>query len=263
MRQPRSRFAFLDHDGPIVMAHRGFSLDGLENSMAAFGAAVDLGLGYLETDVHATRDGVLLAFHDDRLDRVTDATGVVSALPWSQVRSARIGGVEPIPLLEDVLGSWPGVRVNIDVKAAPAIGPLTRAIVRTGALDRVCVASFSGRRRAAVRRALGPGLATSVGPFRVASWRLGGAVPGLGAVLARAALSGAAAVQVPERGAGLDVVTPASLRRAHEAGAQVHVWTINDKAQMHRLLDLGVDGLITDRADLVPEMLSERSLRRA
>jgi glycerophosphoryl diester phosphodiesterase len=263
MRHPGQRFAFLDHDGPIVMAHRGFSLDGLENSMAAFGAAIGFGLSYLETDVHATKDGVLLAFHDDRLDRVTDASGVVSELTWSQIRSARIGGREPIPLLEDVLGTWPDVKVNIDVKAAPAIAPLTLAIRRTGALGRVCVASFSGRRRTAVRRALGPGLATSVGPARVAAWRLGSALPGLGPMLARGVLSGAAAVQVPVRAAGLDVVTAASVRAAHAAGVQVHPWTINDPAEMHRLLDLGVDGLITDRADLVPAMLRERALRQA
>jgi glycerophosphoryl diester phosphodiesterase len=251
-------FAFLDHDGPIVMAHRGFSLDGLENSLAAFAAAVDLGLDYLETDVHATKDGVLLAFHDDRLDRVTDAGGAIADLPWSRVSRARIGGVEPIPLLEDVLGTWPQIRVNIDVKAAPAIAPLVQAILRTNAIERVCVASFSERRRAAVRRALGPTLATSVGPARVATWRLGGAVPVLGRPLTSLALRGAAALQVPLRGGPLDIVTPHSIARAHRAGVQVHVWTVNDPTEMHRLLDLGVDGLITDRADLVRAVLSER-----
>ncbi len=251
-------FAFLDHDGPIVMAHRGFSLDGLENSLAAFAAAVDLGLDYLETDVHATHDGVLLAFHDDRLDRVTDASGAIADLPWSQVSRARIGGVEPIPLLEDVLGTWPQIRVNIDVKAAPAIAPLVQAIRRTNAIERVCVASFSERRRSAVRRALGPTLATSVGPARVATWRLGGAVPVLGRPLTSLALRGAAALQVPLRGGPLDIVTPHSIAGAHRAGVQVHVWTVNDPTEMHRLLDLGVDGLITDRADLVRAVLSER-----
>jgi glycerophosphoryl diester phosphodiesterase len=252
------RFAFLDHQGPIVMAHRGFSLDGLENSLAAFSAAIDLGLDYLETDVHATRDGVLLAFHDDRLDRVTDARGAIAELPWSTVRQARIGGREPIPLLEDVLGTWPDVRVNIDVKAAPAIDPLVLAITRTAALDRICVASFSERRRAAVRRALGPTLATSVGPARVATWRLGAPLPVAGPTLARLALRGAAAVQVPARAGRLEVVTRGSIQAAHAAGAQVHVWTVNDPVEMHRLFDLGVDGLITDRADLVRAVLSAR-----
>ncbi len=176
---------------------------------------------------------------------------------------ARIGGVEPIPLLEEVLATWPDVRVNIDVKAAPAIEPLVTAIRRTDALDRVCVASFSERRRSAVRRRLGPRLATSVGPLRVGAWRLGGAVPLAGSPVARLALRGAAAVQVPTRAGGLEVVTAASVRRAHAAGAQVHVWTINEAEEMHRLLDLGVDGLITDRADLVPAVLRERARRAA
>jgi glycerophosphoryl diester phosphodiesterase len=261
---PRTRFAFLDNDGPIAMAHRGFSRDGLENSLAAFAAAVDLGLTYLETDVHATRDGVLLAFHDDHLDRVTDGSGTIADLTWTQLRTARIGGVEPIPLLEDVLGSWPQVKVNIDVKASPAIEPLISVIRRTGALDRVCVASFSGRRRAAVRRALGPTLATSVGPARTAIWRLGGSLPGLaGRLAAGAGLGEAAAAQVPLRAGPLDLVTARSIRSAHRAGVQVHVWTVNEPAEMNRLLDLGVDGLITDRADLLREVFIARGLWRA
>jgi glycerophosphoryl diester phosphodiesterase len=153
--------------------------------------------------------------------------------------------------------------VNIDVKAAPAIEPLVAAVRRTNALDRVCVASFSERRRSAVRRRLGPRVATSVGPLRVAAWRLGGAVPVAGSPIARLALRGAAAVQVPPGRGRLDVVTEASVRWAHAAGAQVHVWTVNDAAEMHRLLDLGVDGLITDRADLVPAVLRERAERSA
>jgi len=246
------------------MAHRGFSLDGLENSMAAFAAAVDLGLTYLETDVHATSDGVLLAFHDDRLDRVTDGHGLLAEQTWSQLRGARIGGVEPIPLLEDILGTWPDVRVNIDVKASPAVQPLIRTIRRTRSVDRVCVASFSGRRRAAVRRALGPRLATSAGPARIATWRIGGSLPGPpGRLLTSIGLRGTAALQVPPRAGRLEVVTPRSLLSAHTASAQVHVWTVNETVEMHRLLDLGVDGLITDRADRLRDVLIARGQWRA
>jgi glycerophosphoryl diester phosphodiesterase len=232
--------------------------------MVAFGAAVGLGLGYLETDVHATRDGVLLAFHDRRLDRVTDGKGAIADLSWEQVRAARIGGREPIPLLEEVIGAWPDVRVNIDVKAEAAIAPLVRTIQRTNSLDRVCVASFSSHRRAAVRRALGPRLATSVGPARTALWRLGGALPrAAGTLAAGLGLRGVAALQVPLRAGPLDLVTERSLQTASAAGVQVHVWTVNDRAEMHRLLDLGVDGLITDRADLLREVLSVRGQWRA
>ena len=253
------RVAYLDHPGPIAMAHRGFSRDGLENSMAAFAAAVDLGYRYLETDVHSTSDGVLVAFHDHSLDRATDGSGRVCALPWSTVRRARIGGREPVPLLEDVLGTWPDVRVNVDVKAIGAIGPFVEVVRRTRAHDRVCIASFSDRRRGAVRRALGDRVASSLGARRVAAWRLGAELPAVAArAVVRAARDGAVAVQVPVRAGPLEVVTRRSVDRAHEAGLQVHVWTVDEAADIRRLLDLGVDGIITDRADTLRDVLRER-----
>src|SRR5690606_4970656 len=127
----------------IALAHRGFSLDGLENSMAAFEAAVRLGFRYVETDAHGTKDGVAVALHDASLDRTTDGRGFVAELPWSEVRTARIGGVEPVPTLEELLGTFPELRVNIDVKGVSGIEPVAQAIERTQAHDRVCVASFS------------------------------------------------------------------------------------------------------------------------
>ena len=129
------------------MAHRGGAHlpgnEGLENSLVAFANAVSLGYRYLETDVHATADGVLLAFHDHHLDRVTDGRGRVGDLPWNVVRRARIGGREPIPTLEELLGAFPDARVNVDVKHRSAVGPLIDAVRRTDAIERVCVASFS------------------------------------------------------------------------------------------------------------------------
>ena len=161
-------YPFLEHDGPIPFAHRGgagwVGRGPVENSLAAFQRAVDLGYRYLETDVHATSDGVLLAFHDKLLDRVTDSAGRVAALRADEVAKARIGGEEQIPLLEDLLGTFPEARFNIDVKHATAIDPLVTAVRRTNAIERVCVGSFSDRRLAAVRAALGPDLATSFGP---------------------------------------------------------------------------------------------------
>ena len=122
MRAPvASPWPYLDHPGPLPFAHRGGASEWPENTMPAFQHAVALGYRYLETDVHATADGVLVAFHDDVLDRVTDRTGVIAALPWSDVRRARVAG-EPIPLLDDLLGTWPEVRVNIDPKQDAAVG---------------------------------------------------------------------------------------------------------------------------------------------
>jgi len=139
---------------PFVMAHRGFDPGGRENSMRAFEAAVRLGVDFLETDLRVTADGVLLTFHDARLDRVTDQRGRVDRLPWERVRQARIGGEEPIPRLEEVLAAWPRVRVNVDLKDAGTIGPFVEAVRRTGSRGRLCVASFSDRRSADATGAL-------------------------------------------------------------------------------------------------------------
>lgn len=255
---------YLDIDGPIAMAHRGFSLDGLENTMVAFDAAVRLGLTHVETDVHATRDGRLVAFHDARLDRLTDSSGFIADLTWKQVRRARVGGREAVPLLEEMLGTWPGLRINIDVKDWPAVVPVADVVRRAGALDRVCLTSFDDRRTAAVRRLLGPALATSAGRRGVTRWRMASMLPGpLGVVAAGAAEAGVVALQVPQRAGSLRVVTSRSLQVAHRLGLQVHVWTVNDAPTMHRLLDLGVDGLISDRADTLSHVLNARAARTA
>src|SRR5258708_11781114 len=146
--------ALLAHPRPIPFAHRGGAPHFAENSWRAFQHAVKLGYAYLETDAHATSDGVLVAFHDKTLDRVTDRTGAIARLTASEVAAARIGGTEPIPLLEDLLGAWPDVRFNIDVKDAPAARPLAELIRRAAAWDRVCITSFSAARRSATRTQL-------------------------------------------------------------------------------------------------------------
>ena len=244
---------FLDHPRPLAFAHRGGAAGGLENTMTAFARAVAAGYRYVETDVHATADGTLVAFHDRTLDRVTDRTGRIAALPIRDVRAARIGTDERIPLFDELLGTWPELRVNIDIKTEAAIGPLVRAVRRHGALDRVCVGSFSGSRLAKVRAALGPGLATSMGPRDVARLRLAsltGGRPRFGA--------GVCAAQVPVRHKALRIVDKRFIVTAHRVGLQVHVWTIDDPAVMSHLLDLGVDGIMTDRIDVLRDVLTAR-----
>jgi glycerophosphoryl diester phosphodiesterase len=240
--------AFLDQPGPIAFAHRGFAPDGAENSMLAFQRAVDLGYQYLETDVRVTADGVALAFHDATLDRVTDRAGRLDQLRWQDVRTARIGGSEPIPTLAEVLTTWPDVRVNVDIKSAAAIRPAIDAITRAGAVDRVCVGAFSAKRIAAMRRAFGPGLCTAFGPAAVVSLRF----------TARARTRGAACVQAPARVRDRPFVHARFVAAAHALGLPLHVYTVNEEAEMTRLLDLGVDGLMTDRADLLREVLIRR-----
>lgn len=244
--------AFLDGPTPIAFAHRGFDLSGAENSMAAFQGAVDLGYRYLETDVRVTADGVALAFHDARLDRVTDRRGVVARLPWREVRLARIGGREPIPLLADVLGAWPEARVNLDVKAGHSLTPTLDAIRRAGAVDRVCVGAFSDGRVAAVRRAFGPRLCTSLGPREAIALRLASRVGRLPKPPA------GQCAQVPARVGRLDFTDSRLVSAAHDLGLQLHVWTVNAADEMQQLLDLGVDGVMTDRADLLRDVLVRR-----
>lgn len=265
---PRTGFAYLDTvldvpagepRGVIAMAHRGGALHpamiGLENTLTAFEQAASLGFHYLETDVHATRDGVLVAFHDDVLDRVTDHAGRLAELTWSEVSRARIGGVHPVPAMADLFEALPDARFNIDLKSASAVHPLVALIDRLDAHDRVCVGSFSGARMASFRTLTGGRVATSATPAEVALVKTAPV-----AVVRRKvrAAHGPAALQVPHRRGRLRVVTPSLVRRAHAAGLHVHVWTVDDAEEMLELLDLGVDGLITDRPDVLRDVLAAR-----
>jgi glycerophosphoryl diester phosphodiesterase len=221
--------------------------------MAAFDAAVALGFRYLETDVRVTSDGVALAFHDARLNRVTDRVGKVAELPWAEVRSARIHGSEPIPLLTDVLSAWPDTFVNLDVKSDEGVGPTVDAIRSTGTLDRVCVGAFSTPRIEAVRQVLGPKLCTSLGPRAALGLRFARIT-----ARNRSLLAGRCA-QVPARIGRRVFIDERYVSIAHALGLPVHAWTVNDRAEMSRLLDLGVDGIMTDRADLLRDLLVARN----
>ena len=146
--------------------------------MAAFARAVELGYRYLETDVQVTADDVLVVFHDERLDRVTDRPGEIGSLTWREVCAARIGGTDPIPLFADVLASWPDVCVNVDPESDRAVGPLVRTIQAAEALDRVCIGSFSDHRLRRHRpRWRGPGRPTGPGQALGYAWPPGDCYP--------------------------------------------------------------------------------------
>ncbi|WP_374114953.1 glycerophosphodiester phosphodiesterase [Arthrobacter sp. NQ4] len=245
---------------PIAMAHRGFSAEGLENSMAAFRAGVDLGFRYLETDVHATADGVLLLFHDETLDRVTDGRGRVAELPAADVARARINGREPIPTFDELVTQLPEARLNLDVKDWGSVRSTAAAIERHQVHHRVLVTSFSDRRRRAVLKLLSQPVASSAGVALSALFTLlGPALPRPAfRWLMRRVLRDVHALQVPVRYGRVPVVTTGFIRRAHDLDLVVHVWTINDAGEMHRLLQLGVDGIVTDRADLLRDVLRAR-----
>ncbi len=246
-----AEFAFLDPDQPIAFAHRGGAGDWPENTMPAFAGAVELGYRYVETDVHVTADGVLCAFHDERLDRVTDRTGLIRELPWSEVSRARVDGTEPIPRLDDLLDTWRDLRVNIDPKHDSAVDALAATLRRHGAVDRVCIGAFSDRRLARLRNLLGPRLCTSLGPAGVARLRAASYGPPSGGLEA-------ACVQVPPAHGRVTIVDRRFVAAAHRRHLKVHVWTIDDPAEMVRLLDLGVDGIMTDRPSVLKEVLVGR-----
>ena len=242
---------YLSHNGPIAFAHRGGAGDWPENTMPAFAGAIALGFTYVETDAHVTADGVVLAFHDDRLDRVTSMAGRINDLPWNEVSRALVDNAEPIPRLAEILESWPEIRVNIDAKSDEVVEPLADLLKRIGCLDRVCIGSFSDARLERLRVLLGPDLCTSMGPRAVArvkatSYRLGNAVPP------------GDCLQVPVSSRGITLVDDRFIRRARAIGVPVHIWTIDDEVEMKRLLDMGVDGIMTDRPAVLKSVLVER-----
>lgn len=201
---------------------------------------------------------MLIAFHDDRLDRVTDATGRVADLPWDVVRRARVAGSEPILRLEELLEAFPDARVNIEPKHDRAVAPLIAIVRDARALDRVCIGSFSDRRVAAVREAFGPAVCTSLGTREVAGLRAAAwGVPGLRQVLGKRP---GQCVQIPVSARGVPLLTGRVIDGAHALGLPVHAWTINDPDEMRRLLDLGVDGLMTDRPGLLRTVFRERGI---
>jgi glycerophosphoryl diester phosphodiesterase len=251
---PAARFAFLDGPSPLAFAHRGGAIEHLENSMPAFEACVALGYRYLETDVRATADGVLVAFHDSNLERTTGRAGRLEQLPWSEVATARIGGREPLVRLEDLLGAWPDVRFNLDIKAAGVLAPLVRLVRRMKVADRLCLASFSDARLAAARRLFGPAMCTSLGPRGVAALRLSSYSP-RAAGLVRI---NAGCAQVPLHLGGRALVDERFVTAAHARGLQVHVWTVDTEEEATTLLDLGVDGIMTDRPAMLREVLEKR-----
>jgi len=243
---------YLRHGGILAFAHRGGALEAPENTMKAFEYAVGLGYAYIETDAYATRDGVLLSFHDDRLDRVTNRKGLIAEMDYADVREARIGGVEPIPLLEDLLTAWPALKVNIDAKHDGAVAPLIAMLARLKLLDRVCIGSFSDARLARVRAAFGREVCTSMGPREAARFWLAKRRVPVGRFLADCA-------QLPVRQGPARLVDAAAVAAANRHGIQLHVWTIDDETEMQRLVDIGVHGIMTDRPSLLRRVLIERS----
>ena len=249
------RHPYLDHEGPIAFAHRGGTSAAPENSLRAFADAVELGYQYLETDVHATSDGVLVAFHDNDLERTCGEKRAIATSTWDELTSARIDGTDPIPLLDDLLDEFPHARFNIDCKADSALEPLIKKLRERDCLERVCIGSFSDKRLDRVRQEFGTSVCTSMGPKEVAK------------LVARATYhlpftptDHALMAQVPVKQGPIPVTTQRFVDVAHELGIQVHVWTIDDPIEIARLLDLGVDGIMSDDTRALRDVFMTRGI---
>lgn len=258
---------------PIAFAHRGGAALWPENTLAAFEGALSLGYRYIETDIHITKDGRIVCFHDETLDRTTDGRGPLAALTLDELRELDAGyrftshdgrdGEHPfrgkgltVPTLEEALALDPDLRLNLEIK--PHRAKMERALWaeldRLGAHDRVLVA---GAHDACVHRfrALRPNafMPTSPGIRGVLRFWVG-----VRTGLARFDRCAFQALQVPPSYRGLTVVDRAFVEAAHRRGVHVHVWTIDDPREMERLLDLGVDGVMTDRPDLLKDVMQAR-----
>jgi glycerophosphoryl diester phosphodiesterase len=261
---PRTGFAFLDEPvekgARLAFAHRGGALHpdlvGLENTLEAFRCAADLGYRYIETDVRTTSDGVLMVFHDDVLDRTTDNVGPILSRTSADLEGVRVGGRAVVPTLESALEALPDVRFNIDLKTPACVEPMVALVERMQLHDRICIGSFEERVLRRFRSLSGGRVATSCGVLTVGALRF---APFAGRVTPLLRDTGRA-LQVPHVHGGITYTDRRFVERAHASGRQVHVWTIDDRAEMEYLLDLGVDGIISDRTEVLREVLIDRGL---
>lgn len=272
---------------PLAFAHRGAYLRA-ENTHAAFAQAVEAGFQYIETDVRTAACGTLVVFHDESLDRVTTGSGAISEHTWQELQKVRVlpaerglGALitgtapaennhgadgsdavgrtdegEPLMTFDQLLEAFPRTNFNVDLKDAAAVEPFCEAVDRYQAWDRVLAASFNDSRRQQVMRRLGRRIAASTGMAATALMVLLGPLGLAGKLAGR--FTDVDCLQVPVKQFGITVVRPAFLARAHRAGLQVHVWVVDEPAEMHRLLDMGVDGIMTDDAAALASVMTER-----
>jgi glycerophosphoryl diester phosphodiesterase len=237
--------------GPVAIAHRGGSLEAEENTMEAFARAVGLGYRDIETDVHATRDGVAVIHHDATLARMTGDPRAIAGMDWAELSRVRTHGGAAIPRLDETLAAFPEVRFVLELKAPRSAEALAPVVREAGALDRIAVGAFEPRHTAEARARLGDGLLWSPGrPGVLALWLQGWGLP-----LPRPAFR---VIHVPPAFRGIAVVTPRLVRAAARHGVAVQVWTVDEAAEMERLLDMGVHAVMTDRPTVLREVMRRR-----
>jgi len=238
-------FLELERPGSVrAIAHRG-GLSPVENTLAAFATAVELGYRHLETDLHVTRDGVLVVAHDATLARVAGDRRAIADLTMAELSSVRVGGREPIPTFVELVDTFPDARLTVDLKSDASVAPFLRVLDgRPELLERLCLGSFSTARVEAVRRVFGERLMSAATPREtlrlLAAVRLRRRPPRIAA--------GCVAVpeRYPEARRGVAFADARFLEVAAEAGLAVHVWTVNDPVRMRALVEAGAGGIVTD-----------------
>ncbi len=251
---------------PLAIAHRGGASEVPENTMEAFSYAVDLGYQFIETDVRMARDGTLFLFHDKEVERLTGGSGKLSEMSEAEISKLRIKG-HPIPRAADALKAWPDVCWNIDPKISACVRPLAKLIDNLGMVDRVCIGSFLGTRQKLAKKLLGSRLAVSSPPSHILGVRLfsrfmtaASAESGKAFNHATPLKSKYSCLQIPLRYKGISVFDKKFLAKAHQLGLQVHIWTVDDPSIMGDLIDMGVDGIMTDSPRVLKEVLIHRKL---
>ena len=246
--------AYLEGDYPRVIAHRGFPLDHAENTLGAFQAALDAGADILETDVHLSKDGVVVVAHDPDLTRIARRPGLVSDFTHKELASMDLGFGEGFPSLAELLTAFPDAKFNIDLKTRSSVEPFADVIRALNAEDRILATSFDEPTREAVMRSL-PDISSSASQQMVMRARLW---TWLGLPMDSLRLPPeVVALQIPPARFGVALVTPSMVRLAKRKGLEIHVWTINEPEQMRRLWSMGVHGIITDRTDLAAQVRGE------
>ena len=240
---------YLNYSGLAVLAHRGGSIESYENTLASFAYAQSIGCKYIETDVQVSLDGIPYIFHDESLERITGIKSIFSSITSSEIDKIRIFKNHPIPKLDTALKEFPELFFQIDLKTDLVAIPALEVIKKNNAEKRVCIASFNSNRLKQVKENY-PEICLSMGPKEVAKLLLAsfglfkGEIPG-------------DCLQVPIYSHGIKVVTKRFIKFVQSKNLKIMVWTINDKKTLKKLINMNVDGIITDRPKLLTELLND------
>jgi glycerophosphoryl diester phosphodiesterase len=248
--------------GPFAISHRGGALENPENTLAAFKNSLALGYKVLETDLRVTRDGVLTIHHDETLQRSANLPDRIAGARWEELSTIKVFGGHEILTLEQLLENIPeDVVLNLDPKDYEVVDPLESLLaMRPGLVSRICLGSFSTDRLIQLREKL-PHVAMSLGGREIAKMVVQSRFNAMKSAV-KNHLPNQIAIQVPVRAYGIEIIRPQFVKFVHDLGMQVHVWVVDNETEMHRLYDIGVDAIMTDRPKLLKKVLQDRGFWR-